>query len=156
MSVDIKVTTNLKPLKDLIKSFSGSGIVKVGVLAGDSPREGVLGNAEIGMKQEFGSVSKNIPPRSFLRMPLETKKQELIKALQTKAVKKAIEGGDLDLALELMGIAGEGIVQEAFSTGGFGQWPANAPFTISKKGSSAPLIDTGQLRRSISSEVVSG
>ena len=60
------------------------------------------------------------------------------------------------------------LVQEAFNTGGFGKWPANAditlkggwmrsssgkPFYVKPKKSTAPLIDTGQLRRAVSSEV---
>lgn len=156
MSVDIKVNIDLSLLEDLKKSFSGKNIVKVGVLAGDSSRDDELTNAEIGLKHEFGSVSENIPPRSFLRMPLEAKKQDLVKTLETKKAKKAITEGDLDSALELMGVAAEGIIQEAFSTRGFGEWQENSPATIAKKKSSSPLIDTGQLRRSISSEVVNG
>jgi hypothetical protein len=52
-----------------------------------------------------------------------------------------------------LGIACEGAIQEAFDTGGFDDWPADAPSTIRRKGSSSPLIDTKQLRFSIASVV---
>jgi hypothetical protein len=49
-------------------------------------------------------------------------------------------------AVKLLGVMGEETVQEAFATGGFGQWPALRPRTIQRKGSSRILIDSAQLR----------
>ena len=155
LNVSIKADT--QALKDVQKGLSKAGYVKVGVLGNEASRgEEGINNAELGAVQEFGSASKNIPPRSFLRAPLEGDKKQIIKALQSKAVKKAIEEGNAEAALELVGIAAEGVVDEAFATSGGGTWAANKPSTVRKKGSSRPLVDTGELRRSITSEVISG
>jgi len=61
-------------------------------------------------------------------------------------------GGQYTLAL--LGMLGEDVVEEAFNTGGFGQWPALAPETIRRKRSARILIETTQLRKSVSSRVV--
>jgi len=111
-------------------------------------------NAEIGVIAEFGSISKNIPARSFLRYPLETHATELVEAVaKSKTAQAALEKGDIKTVYKILGFEAEKIVNKAFTTSGFGQWAANAPATIAKKGSSMPNIDTSQLRRSISSEV---
>ena len=47
------------------------------------------------------------------------------------------------------------IIQEAFSTGGFGEWQANSSLTIKNKGSAQPLVDTGRLSGAITYEVES-
>jgi hypothetical protein len=57
-------------------------------------------------------------------------------------------------AVKLLGVMGEETVQEAFATGGFGQWPALRPRTIQRKGSSRILIDSAQLRKAVTSRVV--
>jgi len=156
-SVTSKVNIDTSGLSSIKKAFGKGGFVKVGVLGDNNSRDGdVINNAELGMVQEFGSPSKNIPPRSFLRMPLEAKKDEIESVGKTQAFKTAIENGDIDLALTLIGIKGEEIVDDAFTSSGFGQWDANRPSTVAKKGSSRALIDTGELRRSITSEVQSG
>ncbi len=113
-----------------------------------------LTNAEVAMKNEFGSYTDNIPPRSFLRMPLETKTGELVALAVSNTIRRRIMQADLEGALTLIGIKAEAIIQEAFASGGFGKWKPNAPLTVKLKGSSSPLIDTGQLRRAVTSEVV--
>lgn len=131
---------------------------RVGVLGSHAARTDDSGttNAEIGIIHEFGSVSKNIPPRSFLRMPIETHIGAIATFMGQPAMVEKVLSGKAKEAFELMGIKAEEFVQQAFSTSGFGQWKPNAPLTIAIKGSSKPLIDTSQLRRSISSEVVNG
>lgn len=153
--VSNRIRIDTKTINSIKEAFSKGGYVKVGVLGDDASREDEgINNAELGMIQEFGSVSKNIPPRSFLRMPLESKSEEFKKVASTEAFKKSVEQGDLDNALQLIGFKAEEIVNDAFVSSGFGEWAANAPSTVEQKGSSKPLIDTSQLRRAISSEVV--
>ena len=151
--VSNRIKIDSKTLDSIKAAFAKGGYVKVGVLGSNSGGE-EINNAELGMVQEFGSLTNNIPPRSFLRMPIEKKSEEFKKVASTEAFKKAIETGEIDKALELIGIAGESIVNDAFVSSGFGEWAANAPSTVHKKGSNKPLIDTSELRRSISSEVV--
>lgn len=151
-----KITMNLEGLDDLKNQLDRGYITRVGVLGGKNARGAgdPYGNADIGAVHEFGSESAGIPPRSFLRMPLEHQKPELLKAMSAKSVKDAIARGDIKRVFELLGVKGEEIVQKAFSTGGFGQWPALKAETVRRKGSSAILIETAQLRRAVTSDVV--
>jgi hypothetical protein len=79
-------------------------------------------------------------------MPLTLKMPEYYKTFGNQLM-KAIDEGNLKPVFTDLGIKGEQIVQLAFATKGFGQWYQN-PKT--GKGS---LIDTAQLRRSITSDV---
>ncbi len=110
-------------------------------------------NADIGLVHEMGSLSRHIPRRSFLEMPLTLKMPEYAKRFGADLM-KVIDEGNLRPAFTRLGIKGEQVVQLAFASRGFGVWPANAPSTVARKGSSQPLIDTAQLRRSITSDVV--
>lgn len=159
MATQTKITADLGVFNAFLSSLKSDKVVRVGILGGDAyaPHEGSeegLTNAAIGVIQEFGSEKNNIPPRSFLRMPIERKSKEIMRQASKGSTKAKIAAGDIDGALENIGVIAEGIVQDAFSSSGFGQWPENAPSTVAAKGSSKPLIDTGQLRRSITSDVV--
>lgn len=113
----------------------------------------VLTNAEIGLKHEKGVLSENIPRRSFLMMPLELKFSKYTGAVG-QSVMKGLTAENIKFVYKNIGIIAEGIIQRAFATRGFGKWKPNAPLTIALKGSDAPLIDTAQLRKSITSTVV--
>lgn len=153
MTKQSKMTFDLGGLEDLAKEAKNY-VARVGVLGDNARNDSEVGNAEIGVIHEFGSESNNIPPRSFLRMPMEEKRDDIMRALSSGAAKEAIEKKDWRKLLKQVGVAGEIAVQQAFASGGFGQWPINAKSTVRSKGSSAPLIDTSQLRRSITSDVV--
>jgi len=157
MAQQTSISFNLDGLEDIARKLGDSLVARVGILGSDVARKGDddsdLTNSEIGAIQEFGSETANIPPRSFLRMPVETHAKEIMKSMDTPAVRKAVEAGDAVIVFKILGIAAEGFVKQAFSTGGFGKWAANKPSTIDRKGSSKPLIDTGELRRSITSDV---
>lgn len=109
-------------------------------------------NAELGMVHEFGSWASGIPPRPFLRMPLQTQAEAITKE-GTVGAKPLLAAGKMRMVLARIGIACENAIQRAFESGGFGKWPKLRPATIKRKGSSAILIDTAQLRRSIASKV---
>lgn len=110
-----------------------------------------LTNADIGAIHEFGSGK--IPRRSFLQFPLETYMGKWVRANKDRYYEQ-LKKGNLKKFYVAMGLEAEKIVNEAFTTSGYGSWAPNAPLTIAKKGSSMPLIDTGQLRASISSKVL--
>lgn len=118
-----------------------------------------LTNAQIGTMHEYGVKSKTsggwaVPPRSFLWMPLS---MHLMQNVNTKAdvINRYFNMAQVHKCYELLGIIAENTVQDAFKTGGFGTWPKLAASTIARKGSDKILIDTSQLRRSITSRVVS-
>jgi hypothetical protein len=150
-----QIKFNIGSLNNLRAELAAGYKAKVGVIGSKAVRAsdtGGFNNAEIGIVHEMGSQFLGIPARSFLRMPLEMKRKELVMFARKNGA--LIEQGKVKEFFALIGIKAEQIIQSAFETRGFGQWAANSPTTIAKKGSSAPLIDTGELRKSISSEVM--
>ncbi len=150
----VKVTFDIGKLLEIRAEMKKRYAARVGVLGQKANRNsGEKTNADIGLVHEMGSLSRKIPRRSFLEMPLTLKMPEYAKRFGADLM-KAIDEGNLRPAFTRLGIKGEQVVQLAFASRGFGVWPANAPSTIARKGSSQPLIDTAQLRRSITSDVV--
>jgi phage gpG-like protein len=155
----MSVKADLGKLKDLEKTLltSKNMYAKIGIIGSEAKKDhdGIT-NVELGLKHEFGSNTGKIPERSFLRMPIKKKRKKIAEALEKKQkeFKQNIIDGNIKKNYQILGIAAEAIVQEAFETGGFGNWQKLSPYTIARKGSSAILIDTAQLRKSISSKVV--
>lgn len=161
------VEVNVKRLITLIGYLNGDiPKVKVGIIgskaaikrqkAGGNTK---LTNAQIGFIHEFGRLQgkPKIPARSFIYMPLSLflgKKLEDKQSTSKEEFEKAIKTGKAENFAKKVGIVAEEVIQEAFETSGFGNWEPNRPSTIKRKGSDKPLIDTGELRRSISSEVI--
>ena len=112
-----------------------------------------LTNAEVGALQEFGSLKQGIPRRSFLEDPLEDHKKNISDELMPWLIKYSMRGRSVEVMMKL-GVLCVGKVAEAFSTSGWGKWAPNADMTVILKGSDKPLIDTGQLAKSISYMVV--
>ena len=149
MPANVKITQNFTKLEELNKNLKTKLVTKVGILGNASGRDGGITNAEIGAKHEFGSLSEGIPRRSFLNDPLVEKRKDFVKA-EAKII--------ADNLAEKNGIKkifrkAEEIIQQAFATGGFGKWTPLSQKTIDQKGRSSILINTAQLRKSISSEV---
>lgn len=171
MKIFGKVSLNKKGLQELIEELAKTekARVKVGVLAANVSREddGELNNADIGAVHEMGSKSSDIPARSFLRVPVTKKLPAELKKREKKIFKLITEQG-VEQGLKTIGVLAENIVDEAFETSGGGSWPPNKQSTVmaktahiknAKKRQKAiennkPLIDTGKLRRSITSSVV--
>lgn len=148
-----QININLGALKKLTKACKDT-YARVGVLGGGNLRKGDTGvsNYDLAIIHEFGSPKNNIPVRSFLKMPIETKKNDVLK-LAEKNADLLLQTQDVIGFFKKLGVEGQRIVQEAFATGGFGKWAKNKPSTIAAKGSDSPLIDTSQLRRSISWDI---
>jgi hypothetical protein len=127
--------------------------VCIGVPENSSEREDDKGapanNAELLFIHTNGSPIKGIPPRPVLEPAIAQNKERVSEALQ-KAVGAAVGGnkGAILPALEAAGIEGQDIARKFFtdSTNGFAP---NKPATIERKGSDGPLIDTGEMRKSI-------
>jgi len=148
-----KINFNLDGLEDIQKQVKGY-VARVGVLSKDVNRTGEDGisNPELGVIHEFGN--DKVPVRSFLRMPIETHKKEILKAMGGTMMRRAFAEKDYTKMFKLLGEKGRSIVIQAFETGGFGQWPDIAQSTKDAKGSSAILVDTAQLKNAISADVV--
>ena len=150
------VTLNTKGLQAFKRKLKGAEVarVQVGIFSDhDARRETVLTNAEIGAKHEAGVIEEGIPRRSFLEVPARTELPKVVEGESATLIKAFIEDGAKAM-LERVGFLGEAVVQDAFNTGGFGEWPPNTDYTLARKQGDKPLIDTKQLRESISSRVV--
>ncbi len=72
------------------------------------------------------------------------------KLIKTVNSTRNVQHSELNLLVKKVAVVAEGIVAEAFDTGGFGQWP---PSDMTHKKVHQTLVETQQLRNSITSEV---
>ena len=125
------------------------GHVAIGVLgsAAAAPH-GATTLYDVAAANEFGT--SRIDERSFLRATLDINRAKVVAFCKKQAA--LVVRGDItnDVALEKIGLFVQGLIQERIATG---IPPKNADSTIRAKGSNKPLIDSGQLRGSISYEV---
>jgi hypothetical protein len=145
-------------LEHLLKALKNKPpTIRVGILGSGNARDSQGGatNDFIGMQHEFGSV--RVPKRSFLREPLADnigKAMESSGALDADILKQAIKTGSVKPWCDKIAVLAEGIVLEAFDSGGYGKWKALKPSTLRDKKNAQILVETGQLRNSITSEVI--
>lgn len=159
------VSLNVGPLRALTADLKKHGKyrIHVGIFAGKDartpgagtgPSDPTLGNAEIGTIQEFGSITKHIPERSFLRVPLIQYLPAAIASLGAAGWKASLLKDGMVKTLNRLGWTARNVVQDAFDSHGFGMWPPNAKRTIQNKKSSSPLIDSAEMRQAITHRVV--
>jgi len=123
--------------------------VLVGVPAGPKEANGTT-VALVAVVHEFGSPDHGIPERSFLRAGVRRAKPKLDK-LNIGNLQRVLAGKQtVTGALEQLGAVAAGEVKREFEIGDF---VPNSPATIARKKSSRPLIDSGQLKQSITWKV---
>lgn len=144
--------SKFQELQARINSMRGKDVV-VGVTratAVNRENPGEINNAELAAVHEFGSKDGTIPERSFIRSSMTNNRDEYVKS-QAANLRKVVRG---DMAfgksLDLLGLRAAADVRDNIRRGDF---EALKAATIKRKGSSAPLIDTGNLRQSITHEV---
>lgn len=151
------VEINTKGLDQFIKSLKAPPpVARVGVLADKTMRKNSKHgetSASIGALHEFGSGK--MPLRSFLRVPISEhlqSKMENSGRFDKNILNEVIKSGSIKGWVQVVAVLAEGIVSEAFATGGYGKWPAwkNPKY---KNDDNKLLVDTRQLRDSITSEV---
>ena len=138
-----------KLAKELASLDSASVLVGIQGPAGDAAHgKSGLTVAEVASIHEFG---RGVPERSFLRATIDINQRRLDSLLLRLAA--GVMAGKLTAghALELMGETAVGMVIERIDDH---IPPPNAPSTIARKGSSTPLIDSAQLKGSITYKVV--
>ena len=126
-----------KILKD-ITSLDGT-VVSAGVM--DSK------NATKAAINEYGT--SKIPQRPFMRTAT-SRYGKSWGSKSAKAVQSVMKGMPISQVTELIGMQMKSDISSTLTNG---PWTPNAPSTIAKKGSSRPLIDTGELRASITYKV---
>jgi phage gpG-like protein len=110
-----------------------------------------LTNAQLAAIHEFGTAT--VPERSFIRATIEAHGREYERILGAEAAKIIAGRSTVERSLTLLGMRVEGDMKATIEAG---IPPPLAPVTVAAKGSSQPLIDSGQLRNSITSKVVEG
>lgn len=129
--------------------LAGEHEVRVGVPDGKNEPGTGTPLSLVAAAHEFG-VPGRIPERPFLRPGLTTNKDEL-RTINESLFKNVVnERMTVNEALQIIGMLAAGGVQKFIRNGSF--QPLD-PRTIERKGSSEPLIDTGNLIQSITSEV---
>ena len=137
---------DLAKLKKQIKS----GKVSVGLPKGKSGQyEDGSTVIEVAAWNEFGT--EKIPERSFIRVPVQQNKAKYIELAKKQAQKIYTGKTTVDDALGILGLFMSDKMKASFTDN---EWQSNSAETIEKKGSSRPLIDTGQLRNSITWQII--
>ncbi|HBJ79735.1 MULTISPECIES: hypothetical protein [Fusobacterium] len=143
-----KVNTNLEKLK--------SKKIIVGIIGNnpDAPKDGGLTIRQYAELNEYGTST--IPARPFFRTATQTRKsQRLIKERIDKEVKTVIKDQKSpEQALNAIGLFIKGRIQVSLKAG----WTPNKPSTQKRKrkkngGIKPPLIDTGDLMKSIDYQI---
>lgn len=96
-----------------------------------------------------GSPLWNSPPRPVIEPAIEADKETIAELLK-QALQAGLDG-DFELAKQYLnkaGLEGQAASQDWFTDPRNG-WAPNSPLTIKRKGSDKPLIDSGELRKSI-------
>lgn len=106
-------------------------------------------NAELAFIHTYGSPVRNIPPRPFIEPAIAQPdvKQKIAEHMRAAAL-QAIDGniGAAITEMHKAGQRGENAVKDYI---GSSNLTPNSEATIRRKGSNAPLIDTGSLRSSV-------
>lgn len=108
-----------------------------------SGRDGDEDMVEIGASHEFGIGN---PKRSFLRSTTDAEAKRVDGMIQSGL--EAIKQGRASTK-HVLGTVGEYMTGKVQAKIVSLRTPPNSPATIARKGSSNPLIDTGQMRQSI-------
>lgn len=135
--------------------------VAVGVTGerGSAPHQGGEGATvvDIAVAHEFGAG--RVPERSFIRDTIDAQAKKY-RAYLNKGIDQelaqTVQSGSVpaqSLTLKRLGLMVKGDIQKRIAQG---IPPPNSPATIARKGSSTPLINTGQLRASIDYELRQG
>lgn len=133
--------------------------VKVGIIddqpkrSGESKRGEALTLLQVAAVHEFGAPDAGIPQRSFIRATIDVRAAEI--AADQEKIAAGVLAGKITPAqgMEMLGARVQGMIQTRIAEG---IGPPLKPATIKRKKSSKPLIDTGQLRSSVSYRVETG
>lgn len=155
--VKVRIKDTDKGFKEFMKKtqeLKKKPYVKIGILeSAGKHKDSDFTVAEVGMVHEFGG--KDIPQRSFIRSTHDEIKDMVFEKMKHVKIDVLLRRTTVFKALSLVGLMVQRAIQKKI-TDGDSTWEPLKPETIKKKGSSKPLIDTGQLRASIRYEVKEG
>ena len=161
MEGDGKMDAAPKTIKGIVGNLAdrlnavGRTRLLVGIPEDPSQADGVT-NARKLYENTVGSPLKRVPPRPVLEPAIEDG-LERISGIMREGIIKALEG-DMEsfrAAYDMAGLAAQSACVGWFDNPKNG-WEPNSPYTVRMKGSNAPLIDTGEMRQSITYVVEEG
>lgn len=143
-----KTHRKLKPIRDK------KARVKVGFPSGQASAD----NVAKAIYNEFGTRGGAsgggwggpIPERPFMRNAMRSNQAKYTAALRASAPKILDGSTDGDIVMRKLGILAQGDIQAEITSLSS---PPNSPVTIARKGSSKPLIDTGEMRAAVTYKV---
>jgi phage gpG-like protein len=143
------VTRGTRPSWSRLNAAKKGAVIKVGVFADARARQGEgPTNAEVAAIHEFGLG--HVPERSFLRVTVEQHREEILRNIRTVGKGLFKSGEELRIGLERFGLWFVSKMQARIRAH---ISPALKQSTIDRKGSSTPLIDSGQLLNSLTYKV---
>ena len=116
--------------------------VRVGFQQGEATTDDGIDMCDIAMWNEMGTLRS--PSRPFMRDAVDNHEAEINNFC--KSQQNNIINSTAEQVLKLTGIFLKDLIQNEIVDGNFAP---NAPYTIAKKGSDKPLIDTGRMRQSV-------
>lgn len=126
-----------------IKKLDENPRVNIGVLEENASRSDGLDNVDIMVRNEFGI---DVPQRSVIKAGTDNNIKKAFK-VEVQEYDKIIKGkGTIEEMVNKIGAFQKMKFRERFSTK---YLQPNSPFTIMRKGSNIPLVDSGELRKSI-------
>lgn len=155
MTISISGGTKYKAVLDKIAQYRKG--VKAGVPSGATNASTGASIVEYGIYNELGAPNAHIPPRPFMRDTQSQKQGKWVCVVAGKLKNREIQANS-DVSLGIAGEAMKGDIKESIQRG---SWTPDAEATVEakrRKGKSDPdhpLIDTGDLLKSIICEVYS-
>ena len=127
------VRMDITKMQKLVEQLKVKATIQVGVFADKSARKsGELTNAALAQIHEYGSPEHGLPARSMLHVPIHDHASEIMKPFIGKAEAFLAKGTLINL-YKLIGVKAERVVNDAFTTGGYGKWPSLTAGTIWRK-----------------------
>lgn len=124
--------------------------VNVGFPGGQDHEGTEMTVAQLARVHEFGAPSVGIPERPFMRQSLQNNRPKYLR-LNRQNLRQMVAGDmSAEQALGQLGAMAQGDIQREIVNGEFAPLK---PETIRRKGSSKPLIDSGQMRQSVTWEL---
>lgn len=147
----------------LIKGLQGPTKVKVGFPAGASPASvidiavwnhfGTAGSGTGFVRNGIGGFGGPIPPRPFITVAMFRHRNEIRRNLRRIAEAVIRDGTPVSRQMPRLGAYGAGLIQGQISSN---MGPPNSTLTVTIKGSSGTLIDSGRMRQSVTWQLVPG
>lgn len=139
----MKITDTDPGFKRTIRALGRMGGVTLGVQGDEATASAPGAGITIGELAAIHELGLGVPERSFLRSWLDENQDQMLadaRAMMQRMVKGQVTR---ERALELLGVRWQSAIQRRILQGGI--TPELSEQTKKRKGSSTPLLDTGQL-----------